>query len=179
MALLDIFKKKKKKKAEKPEGERIQAKKKPDKEKIEKPKPKTEAVKGLKEPPFVKDSVSVPQALANKSEGRRKVPAELIQKGKEKKAGEFWQVLRAPHITEKAAESAEKNKYIFKIFPDVNKTQVKKAVESIYGVEVISVNTIKAPAKRRRLGRFQGWKAGYKKAVVKIKEGQKIEVLPR
>lgn len=108
-------------------------------------------------------------------------PAEFKTPKAEKEAriGEAYRVLKTPHVTEKAADLTEKNQYIFRIFPAVNKTEVKKAIEDTYGVDVVSVKIINVPEKRRRLGRMQGVKAGYKKAIVKIKEGQKIEVLSR
>jgi len=96
-----------------------------------------------------------------------------------KKSFENWQVLKAPHVTEKAADLVGKNQYVFKIFPDSNKNDVKKSVESIYNVEVLSVRVINIPSKKRRMGRTIGRKPGYKKAIVKLKEGQKIEILPR
>ena len=88
-------------------------------------------------------------------------------------------ILISPQITEKATDLAQKNQYVFKVFPKANKTEIKKAIEDLYKVEVSDVKIINVPKKRRRLGRISGWKKGYKKAIVKIKEGQKIEVLPR
>ena len=88
-------------------------------------------------------------------------------------------ILVAPHITEKATDLAEKNKYIFKVFPKANKTEIKKTIENLYGVEVLEVNIVKTSGKRRRLGRISGFKKGFKKAIVKIKAGQKLEILPR
>ncbi len=93
--------------------------------------------------------------------------------------GEAYRVLKTPHVTEKASALAAKNQYVFKIYSRANKTEVKKAVEDVFGVEVISVRIVNVPKKKRRLGRIEGWRKGYKKAIVKIKEGQKIEVLPR
>lgn len=93
--------------------------------------------------------------------------------------GQAYRVLRKPHVTEKATDLTSKNQYVFEIFADANKNQVRKAVEDVYGIDVEKVRIINIAKKRRRLGRTQGWKQGYKKAVVKIKEGQKIEVLPR
>jgi len=98
---------------------------------------------------------------------------------KEKKVGLAWRILKKAHITEKATDLAAKNKYIFNVYPEANKNQIKKSVEDIYGVNVVSVNTINIPAKKRRLGKSQGWKSGYKKAIVKIKAGQEIELMPR
>jgi large subunit ribosomal protein L23 len=86
------------------------------------------------------------------------------------------ELLLSPQITEKATWLAEKNQYIFKVFPTANKTEIKKAVESLYRVKVVGVKIIKVPSKRRRLGKSQGWKKGYKKAIIRVKEGQKIEV---
>jgi len=102
-----------------------------------------------------------------------------IKKPKKKFSATAYRVLVSPHITEKATGLAEKNKYSFKVFPKKNKIEIKKAIEELYGVDVISVNIINMPGKKRRLGRQTGWRKGYKKAIVKIKEGQKIEVLPR
>jgi large subunit ribosomal protein L23 len=102
-----------------------------------------------------------------------------VPKIKEKKSGFAWKVLKTPHITEKASDLAEKNQYIFNVFPQTNKAQIKKAIEDLFGVEAVSVKIINVLAKKRRLGRISGFKSGYKKAIVKIKEGQKIEIMPR
>ncbi len=88
-------------------------------------------------------------------------------------------VLEAPHIAEKPSRLMEKNQYVFKVYPRANKTEIKKAIEEVYGVDVLKVNIINLPKKRRIIGRSRGWRKGYKKAVVKVKEGQKIELLPR
>lgn len=93
--------------------------------------------------------------------------------------GQAYRILKAPHITEKATDLARKNQYVFRIWERANKVEVKKAIEDIYKVKVIDVKIIKVPPKRRRLGRISGWKKGYKKAIVKIKEGQKIELFPK
>lgn len=90
-----------------------------------------------------------------------------------------WRVLKGPHTTEKATQLLKENQYVFKVFPRANKTEIKKAIEGLFGVDVLGVKIIKVPRKKRRLGRIEGWRKGYKKAIVKIKEGQKIEVLPR
>ena len=86
-------------------------------------------------------------------------------------------VVKEPHISEKSSILAEENKYVFKVEARSNKPEIKKSVEGIYGVNVLSVKIIKAPAKKRRLGKTEGFKKGFKKAVVTIKEGQKIEIL--
>lgn len=88
-------------------------------------------------------------------------------------------MLRAPQISEKATELTKYNQYIFKVGPSANKTEIKKVIKKLYGVDVLGVKIINVPRKQRRFGRTFGWRPGYKKAIVKVKEGQKIEVLPR
>lgn len=92
---------------------------------------------------------------------------------------QVYKILKAPQVTEKATDLVKKNQYVFKVWPKTNKPEIKKAVEDIYGVSVVAVNIIKIPRKKRRLGKKSGFRKSYKKAVVKIKEGQKIEILPR
>lgn len=97
-----------------------------------------------------------------------------------KKLSSAFKVLVNPHVTEKATSLEEKNKYIFKVMPKANKTEIKKAVQDLYGVEVTGVSIINIHRKKRRIGRTrEGWKKGYKKAIVSIKKGQKIEIMPR
>jgi len=90
-----------------------------------------------------------------------------------------YRILKSVHITEKATELAEKNQYIFKVFENANKQEIKKVVESVYNVDVVSVRIINIHRKSKRLGKSIGWKQGYKKAIIKIKKGQEIEILPR
>jgi len=97
--------------------------------------------------------------------------------GKVKNAKFSYEVIKQPHISEKATYLAEKDQYTFEVLPSYNKQEIKNAIEGIYGVDVLSVNVIKIPSKKRRLGRTEGFRKAYKKAVVKIKEGQKIEIL--
>jgi large subunit ribosomal protein L23 len=84
-------------------------------------------------------------------------------------------VLVEPWVTEETTRIGEYNKYVFKVVKDADKKSIKKAVEGLYGVEVTSVNTINIPRKKRIRGRVTGWKSGYKKAIVTLKEGDKIE----
>jgi len=94
-----------------------------------------------------------------------------------KKAGKFsYNIVKEPHISEKATNLTEKNKYTFKVYTNSNKQEIKKSVEGIYGVNVLDVNIIKAPHKKRRLGRTEGFKKAFKKALVTIRPGQKIEI---
>jgi large subunit ribosomal protein L23 len=94
------------------------------------------------------------------------------------KKGKFsYDAIKKPHISERATYLSEKNQYVFDVLPGQNKKEIKNSVEGIYGVNVLSVNIIKIPAKKRRIGRTEGFRKAYIKAVVRIKEGQKIEIL--
>ncbi len=88
-----------------------------------------------------------------------------------------YEAIKQPHISEKATDLSEKDQYIFEVSPNYNKKEIQNAVEGIYGVDVLSVNVIKIPAKKRRLGKTEGFRKAYKKAIVKIKNTQKIEIL--
>ena len=112
-------------------------------------------------------------------EGAPKAPKVSIPKAKRKGIDLSWKVLKVVHISEKATDLVEKNQYAFKVSNRANKPEIKRAIENTYGVDVLDVNIIKVPRKKRRLGRITGWRKGYKKAIVRVKEGQKIEVLPR
>jgi len=88
-------------------------------------------------------------------------------------------VIKQAHITEKASRLAELNQYVFQIAAGINKIEVRKAVESYYNVDVIGVNIAKVPGKRHRRAKGISTETDQRKAIVKIKAGQKIELLPR
>ena len=96
-----------------------------------------------------------------------------------KKFNETWKILAKPHVTEKATDLIAKNQYVFEVFPRAGKTEIKKAVESLYGVKVLGVGIVNIPRRKGRVGKTMGFKGGYKKAIVRIQAGQKIEVLQR
>jgi large subunit ribosomal protein L23 len=114
----------------------------------------------------------------SKSEEKKEVKTEIVKPASKSKNAPFsYEAVRQPHISEKASWLAEKEQYTFEVSPNYNKNEIKKSVEGIYGVDVLSVNIIKIPAKKRRLGRTEGFRKSFVKAIVKIKEGQKIEIL--
>ena len=100
-------------------------------------------------------------------------------KPKIKKTEVIYRTALYPHITEKATNLTKEDQYIFKVNNGCGKNEIKKAVEGMYGVNVVNVRVINIPRRQVRLGRNKGWKKGYRKAIVRIKQGQKIEVLPR
>ena len=83
-----------------------------------------------------------------------------------------------PHITEKATDLSAQNRYVFVVAPTAAKKEIGYSVEKMYGVKVESVRIINVHPKKMRLGRSRGIKKGYKKAIVQVKEGQSIEILP-
>ena len=84
-------------------------------------------------------------------------------------------VILAPVITEKSESLKENNVYVFKVKKTANKTQIKNEIEKQFGVKVVNVNTVNAVQKKKRVGRYTGLAAAYKKAYVKLAEGSSIE----
>jgi large subunit ribosomal protein L23 len=135
-------------------------------------KEKEEKIK--KEKPVKKEVKEIQREPVSKVKTEKKAPKRPLRKSKV-----AYKVLKGPHITEKTTELAGNNQYTFLIYSRTNKNEIKKAVEDLYSVEVTGVNIVRIPPKRRRLGRTPGWKKGYKKAIVRIKEGQKIDIFPK
>jgi len=80
-------------------------------------------------------------------------------------------------VSEKATDLQEKqNCFVFKVDMNANKLEIKKAVEKAFGVKVVSVTTSNVKGKTKRLGRFEGKRAGWKKAFVSLKEGDTLEL---
>lgn len=89
---------------------------------------------------------------------------------------DYRDVIKAPIVTEKSADLAQKNVITFSVDVKANKTQIKQAVENIFDVKVDSVNTINVKPKKKRVGRYAGKTNRVKKAIVKLKEGSSIEL---
>ena len=85
-----------------------------------------------------------------------------------------YDIIYAPIITEKTAMLANENKFAFKVDPRANKTEIKQAIESIFNVKVESITTSNSHPKKRRVGRYTGMTDKYKKAIVKLAEGNSI-----
>lgn len=89
----------------------------------------------------------------------------------------LYDVILNPLITEKIAKDQELNgKYAFQVHPEANKKQIKSAVEKIFNVHVVQVNTLNNSGKWRRVRYQPGKTAEWKKAVVTLKKGEKIDV---
>jgi large subunit ribosomal protein L23 len=87
----------------------------------------------------------------------------------------LYEVVKRPLITEKATLLKEQNRYAFEVAKEANKSQIKDAVEAAFKVDVVKVNVMTVPGKMRRIGRRYVLTPSWKKAVVTLGPGQKIE----
>jgi large subunit ribosomal protein L23 len=85
-------------------------------------------------------------------------------------------VLLKPVISEKSYRLADEGKYTFVVAPGANRTQIRKAVEEVFGVRVTGVNTLNRPGKRRRTRFGYGKRPDTKRAIVSVAEGERIDV---
>ena len=88
----------------------------------------------------------------------------------------LYRIIEKSVMTEKAVNLSENGKYVFKVSGKTNKPEIRKAVERLYDVKVKDVRIINTVGKKRQVGRFEGFKPGYKKAIVTLKPGYKIEI---
>jgi len=133
--------------------------------KIEKSLPK-EVKAGKK--PVIKKVKSAKTVKPKKEVAKRKVA--------KKEENIAHKILLENLISEKSTMLVSQNKYVFRVTKQAGKFQIKEAVEGYYGVQVVSVNTIKIQPKKRIHGRTIGWKKGYKKAIVTLRSGDTIGV---
>ena len=84
-------------------------------------------------------------------------------------------ILLRPIVTEKSSRMMEHNQYTFEVHRDANKIQIRKAVETVFKVKVQTVHTLKVRSKPKRLGAFLGRSRSWKKAIVKLAPGERIE----
>ena len=86
------------------------------------------------------------------------------------------QVLIAPVVSEKSYSLIEDNKYSFRVHDKAHKTQIRQAVEELFDVKVEGVNIVKVQSKPKRRGFSRGKKPGWKKAIVQLRAGDRIEI---
>jgi large subunit ribosomal protein L23 len=87
-------------------------------------------------------------------------------------------LVRRPIITEKATLLLEKNQYTFEVAPKATKPEIKAAIEALFEVKVLGVSTLNPPRKKRRMGKFMGHRALYKRAIVTLAPGDSITLFP-
>ena len=88
-------------------------------------------------------------------------------------------LVKRPFITEKAALGGSEGKYVFLVKDEANKSEVKKVIEKEYKVHITKVNIVNARPKTRRRRFGLGIKPGFKKAIVTLKKGEKLDILPQ
>ncbi|MEG1494859.1 MAG: 50S ribosomal protein L23 [Bacilli bacterium] len=89
----------------------------------------------------------------------------------------YLSIIKAPVITEKSGKaSSEDNKYTFKVDPKAKKTEIKIAIEKLFNVKVASIRTINVKPRTKRVGRYSGLTNRMKKAIVKLADGQTIDL---
>jgi large subunit ribosomal protein L23 len=87
-----------------------------------------------------------------------------------------FQVIKQPIITERSTDLKEKRQLVFKVDMRANKREIKRAVEALFDTKVQRVNTARVAGKPKSLGRYVGRRANWKKAIVTIKEGAKLDI---
>jgi large subunit ribosomal protein L23 len=87
-------------------------------------------------------------------------------------------LIRRPIITEKATIHLEQNKYTFEVASKATKPEIKAAIETLFDVKVLQVNTQNPPRKSRRVGKFVGYRPQYKRAIVTLAPGDSITLFP-
>ena len=85
-------------------------------------------------------------------------------------------LVHRPIVTEKATILMEQNKYTFEVVPKATKPQIKAAIENLFDVKVVKVNTAQQPRKKRRVGRFLGFKPQFKRAIVTVATGDENKI---
>lgn len=86
------------------------------------------------------------------------------------------EIIKYPIVTDKATRLLENNKYSFIVNPKSNKFSIKSAIEDLFGVTVVKINTCNMPKKRKRIGKYIGWKPQFKKAIVTLSQGDTINL---
>lgn len=138
-------------------------------EKVEKPEKKTEKIE------IEKKEEKKPAPKKTRTEKSEKPKKEIAKRKVAKKEENIaHKVLLENLISEKSTMLAAGNKYVFRVHLKSGKREIKEAVEGYYGVQVVGVNTIRINPKKRIQGRTIGWKKGYKKAIVTLREGDTI-----
>jgi large subunit ribosomal protein L23 len=89
---------------------------------------------------------------------------------------DLTRVIVRPVVTEKSTDMSESDKYVFEVATDANKNEIKQAVERFFGVKVREVRTMNVKGKPKRLGRHMGRRKDWKKAIITVQSGDKIDL---
>ena len=86
------------------------------------------------------------------------------------------EIIKYPIVTDKATRLLENNQYSFIVNPKSNKLAIKLAIEDLFDVTALKINTCNMPRKKKRMGKYVGWKPQFKKAIVTLLEGDTINL---
>ena len=100
----------------------------------------------------------------------------MVKKQQNAPEARHYDIVLAPHITEKSTMLSETNSVVFKVAPRATKPEIKAAVEALFGVSVVSVNTLTSKGKTKRWKGTPYQRSDMKKAIVTLAEGQSIDV---
>ena len=147
-------------------------------DKIRKKDNKKDVKEDKKDKREIKEEKSVKKEVDKKKKSKSSEKTVKVKKvSREKMPVHYFELIKKPHISEKALRFNSENKYVFVVSSSSNKSEIKKAVASLYGVVVKSVNITKVPSKPKKFKGVPGIKSGYKKAVVTLEKGNKIDVM--
>ena len=90
----------------------------------------------------------------------------------------IMKILLAPVVSEKSANAGESNQIVFRVAKDANKLEVRRAVEAMFEVDVEEVRVVNVKGKNKRFGQMPGRRSDWKKAYIRLKEGQDIDFMP-
>ncbi len=129
---------------------------------------------------FRKKSPTAPKvsktAASKEPAEEKKTRREIVSRVKEETTGDAWKILLSPLVTEKTSMLQGNGHYAFVVARAANKLSVKRAVEKVYGVKPVMVRITNVHGKEVRYGRATGKTAAWKKAVVVLKKGEKIQL---
>lgn len=143
--------------------------------KIKKPREKVVKKPEIKEAPLVSSPRSEKVESKEKVKPAKSGPA-FGGKEIKKVTPNAYKILLRPLVTEKATYLGMHNKHIFEVSSKFSKIEIKKAIQSVYGVTPVSVNIISVSGKERRYGKVLGRTKNWKKAIITLKQGEKIEI---
>ncbi len=129
-----------------------------------------------KEEKSVKGAMPVSKQASDSGREVKKPEAKKVVKRDKSGTGDAHKVLVRPLITEKSTDLSVFSKYAFEVFPKSNKSEIIKAIENVYGVRPIKVNIVNMRGKEVRYGRVTGKTKKWKKAIITLKLGEKIEI---
>jgi large subunit ribosomal protein L23 len=87
----------------------------------------------------------------------------------------YYDIIKKPIVTEKSSGLVEKLQYTFEVDVNSNKVEIKQAIENLFNVKVEEIRTVNVHRKPKRLQKYNGFKAAYKKAIVRLAKGQTIK----